>query len=430
MGDDDDSLRDYVGKPMESDIESARKRPVINPERAVRSEGTYRKASEDKSPMQGDDIWDMELPYWEGFDMTPWNFPDIPAFANPPELPGYGYYPGIRNFRYPEQPVPEDTAPIPGMYYVGCSLSCPLFVQGNTTLGIKCTDKFTCSVPTYFGIVTGVKKQGPAYVNLVSNGPYYTIIITPYKNIKSGAIVKVTLMTLSVYNKVKKVGSCSATIEFTDCEEECECVGAIPTVYATGDEVAAGGTQTLWVNSGGTACPTYSWAVDKAGYSISPTTTENDFDMVTLSADAAGCGGGFDPYVTVTATDACGVSSSYLIRRTGTGEAWGALVDLCGSFCASKVCYGAPIGIERYVFSWGTSTPYKYDADCQVYLTVGGILNLPVIAWYDSECGSLRPRMRVDAPPGYFTSTGACTGAPCSITAQVCAVSRQVWSCP
>jgi hypothetical protein len=59
-----------------------------------------------------------------------------------------------------------------------------------------------------------------------------------------------------------------------------------PKIQYSSDTITAGGSITLWVDSGGHACPSYNWSVSETGYSISPGTTNNDLETVTLSCDA------------------------------------------------------------------------------------------------------------------------------------------------
>ena len=56
-----------------------------------------------------------------------------------------------------------------------------------------------------------------------------------------------------------------------------------PKIKYSSDTIAAGGSITLWVDSGGTALPPYNWSVSETGYSISPSTTNNDLETVTLT---------------------------------------------------------------------------------------------------------------------------------------------------
>lgn len=143
MGDDEeDSLSQYMRKPYESDIESARRpAPEIIPERAITgNQNINRPASENKSPMQADNLWDMELPYWDSFEFSPWNYAeyDIPNFMNPPAIVGYAQ-PGLPTFRYPEEAADPEKPPL--AYGVGCALSCPTIRAGGW--GEKCTDPYT-----------------------------------------------------------------------------------------------------------------------------------------------------------------------------------------------------------------------------------------------------------------------------------------------
>jgi len=64
---------------------------------------------------------------------------------------------------------------------------------------------------------------------------------------------------------------------------QCECSGAIPTIITSSDEISPGGSITLHVDSGGLACPDYSWEVTGIGYTID-SESENDLETVTLTS--------------------------------------------------------------------------------------------------------------------------------------------------
>jgi len=56
-----------------------------------------------------------------------------------------------------------------------------------------------------------------------------------------------------------------------------------PKIKSSSDTIAADGSITLWVDSGGHSLPPYNWSVSGTGYSISPTTTNNYGETVTLT---------------------------------------------------------------------------------------------------------------------------------------------------
>ncbi|MBW2344884.1 MAG: hypothetical protein JRF53_12905 [Deltaproteobacteria bacterium] len=59
-----------------------------------------------------------------------------------------------------------------------------------------------------------------------------------------------------------------------------------PKIKYSSDTIAAGYSITLWVDSGGHGLPPYNWSVSETGYSISPSTTNNDLETVTLTCAA------------------------------------------------------------------------------------------------------------------------------------------------
>jgi hypothetical protein len=56
-----------------------------------------------------------------------------------------------------------------------------------------------------------------------------------------------------------------------------------PKIKSSSDTIAAGGSITLWVESGGYAFSPYNWSVSETGYSISPSTTNNCAEIVILT---------------------------------------------------------------------------------------------------------------------------------------------------
>ncbi|MBW1707274.1 MAG: hypothetical protein JRJ86_19290 [Deltaproteobacteria bacterium] len=56
-----------------------------------------------------------------------------------------------------------------------------------------------------------------------------------------------------------------------------------PKIKSSSDTIDAGGSITLWVDSGGHGIPPYNWSVSETGYSISPSITNNYAETVTLT---------------------------------------------------------------------------------------------------------------------------------------------------
>jgi hypothetical protein len=56
-----------------------------------------------------------------------------------------------------------------------------------------------------------------------------------------------------------------------------------PKIKSSSDTIDAGGSITLWVDSERHGLPPYNWGVSGTGYSISPGTTNNHAETVTLT---------------------------------------------------------------------------------------------------------------------------------------------------
>jgi hypothetical protein len=95
-----------------------------------------------------------------------------------------------------------------------------------------------------------------------------------------------------------------------------------PIIYDDDDDdmVDSGGSVKLWVDSGGLACPPYTWSTSNTGWSLYSNETENDLETVTLSLiDTSGktCGTDYDVYAILTVTDDYGVTDDIVIRYSG-----------------------------------------------------------------------------------------------------------------
>ena len=60
---------------------------------------------------------------------------------------------------------------------------------------------------------------------------------------------------------------------------------AKPKIYSSSEDIVPGGTIDLWVDTGGSGCPPYTWSVSGTGYSLSGTTTYSKEQIVTLSCN-------------------------------------------------------------------------------------------------------------------------------------------------
>lgn len=115
---------------------------------------------------------------------------------------------------------------------------------------------------------------------------------------------------------------------------DCICTGAKPTIVASSETISKGGSITLRVNSGGLACPSYTWSTTSKGYTLNKTKTNND-EAVTLSCTTGNCGTNYDVYATIKVTDNCGQPADIVIRNTaGT---WSKVEDITSNWLCS-VC--------------------------------------------------------------------------------------------
>jgi len=134
-----------------------------------------------------------------------------------------------------------------------------------------------------------------------------------------------------------------------------------PIIYASDDEIAPEGTITLYVDSGGTACPPYQWSVSGEGYTIQDDDgdqeTDNDLETVTLTAPTSSgtCGVDYDIVAAVTVTDNCGQTDEVDIRNTA--GRWkreqGILICEAGGGAPYSVLGNVVPGKYRYCLHYG-----------------------------------------------------------------------------
>jgi hypothetical protein len=116
-GDDEETLRDFMNKPLESDIESDR--TYLKPGEKKK----LRPASEDKGPFKADDLFDLEEIVWPHFDLSPWNFREWhPSLEFPNSPIAYGSPGRVIQGRLPEDAVDSEGR---GWYLTGCIIDCP-----------------------------------------------------------------------------------------------------------------------------------------------------------------------------------------------------------------------------------------------------------------------------------------------------------------
>jgi hypothetical protein len=134
----------------------------------------------------------------------------------------------------------------------------------------------------------------------------------------------------------------------------CNCTGAIPTIKTSADTIASGGSITLWVDSGGKACPDLTWSVSSTKYSLNKFKTTADLETVTMTAASGACSStGYNNsniYVTVTVTDKCGITNQIEIRNAVGG--WKNFTFECLSeMCGSPTTYYKIVGNKKYYVS-------------------------------------------------------------------------------
>ena len=108
-------------------------------------------------------------------------------------------------------------------------------------------------------------------------------------------------------------------------------------IYTSSDEIDPGGAITLYVDSGGLACPPYQWSVSGTGFSLDKSQTYNDLETVTLTAPYSfgTCGVNYDVLATVTVIDQCGGTDEIKIKNTGGSWVFlGTKLSTCSSNCS------------------------------------------------------------------------------------------------
>jgi len=299
----DKSLRNYLTRTQSSEVENSRD-----------YNGT-RAASINKKPWLAQNLQDMELLEWDDYgehDLT-----DLPAYPYERDrgdidpytpsswtIPSYGFQ-------------VQTVDPFDFRYYNSdCmfSAACPHVLGPVTSASNSGCYELYYRYPLFFleGIIQSVKVKGPA--KLSSTWPHITLYI--YPNASYGSKVTVKVNTISdvasqearLIEEVAKLAGnrvteadlkvsrtekgdtyylnkgCSTTTLIL-CETVCECYGIAPTIYTDGGgTVASGGSINLWVDSGGFACPPYTWTVvSGTGYSLSKSETDNDLETNVLS---------------------------------------------------------------------------------------------------------------------------------------------------
>ena len=99
-------------------------------------------------------------------------------------------------------------------------------------------------------------------------------------------MLKICLMVLpfifcTVISGVMAKDGCLVQTVTTDVEGIKDWVAKLK-INSSSEEIVPGGTIDLWVDTGGSGYPPYTWAVSGTGYSLSGTTTYSGEEIVTL----------------------------------------------------------------------------------------------------------------------------------------------------
>ena len=194
----------------------------------------------------------------------------------------------------------------------------------------------------------------------------------------------------------------------------CKCTDATPTIDYDNDEddlIPSAGSINLWVDSGGLACPPYTWTVDGKGWSIIDNDGDNKTDynnepitlsLINTTGKTCGTGGSgdYDVYATVTITDNCGKTGDIIIRYSG-----GKWKDYYTVNCSSspwwwKNCYSCKDTVEL------VSGAYRLLPG----LTFGG-----VSGWSPASCVKLLPAtiQYGNSPTWVVTAANGCDVSYC-----------------
>jgi hypothetical protein len=198
---------------------------------------------------------------------------------------------------------------------------------------------------------------------------------------------------------------------------DCICTGAKPTIVASSETISKGGSITLRVNSGGLACPSYTWSTTSKGYTLNKTKTNND-EAVTLSCTTGNCGTNYDVYATIKVTDNCGQPADIVIRNTaGTWKSYHNHTYSCGG----NNCNTCPNRVYSYKGQW------RLDP---VLICIGTIVDCPTIP-FDVQYGD---------SPTFTVTTANCNGycgewigANCvydKTCTKLAGYFMSIWSCP
>ena len=313
---------------QESEIESSR------------AENPRRKASENKRPWLANSLLEMENLVFAPFESTV-----LPNLG----WPRYVWPDGTRHDELPWE-IPLEA---------GCILSAPAtwnIVDDGTTYKVH--------INYLYGVVRGIGIKGPAKAGALEG---LDIPIHVYENAEDGTEVTVSVLTVSVTtgeHPKKEYGGCSAKTTIRN-KTECECVNADPLIYATSSTINPGSSINMYVDSGGYACPPYSWTVSGLGYSLNKGTTDNDLEVVTLSSASGSCGTNYAAVASVTVTDNCGRPYNARFRNTGgkwvqVGYSYIRCQQNCSVGCWNAGCPGGSCAGVTY-------------ADDAVYKSTGGI---------------------------------------------------------
>jgi len=378
------SLKDRKSRVEEGDMEISR--PGID-------ETITRKSSEHKSPYEDvASLDDMENEAWPEWDQTPYNWFNYGGYPGyeyyPPEETGYASWGPISIYNQ-DMHYPDDPGEIL-LYLKGCSLSGPSliddctkeykyhfnFLAGNIVkIDIKgpaqlispkvkapehIPESLEESLYTPPSFPPGMKSEFPGYSegwkeehSIIEYNKYPPdIIIKPYEDAPYDSEITITVYTKLIQdNGMAYDGWCQKKIRVW-----CGCRNAVPDIYATGDAVTMGASESLnmWVNSldypNIYAVPPFKWSLSGGvGFSLSKSETNDEYEVNALSTDAAPSG-----TATITVTDNCDVSDTYDVAY-----------DCCGLLLTPAISGTDQVsqGSSITLTSTETCSPYTWTID-------------------------------------------------------------------
>ena len=181
-------------------------------------------------------------------------------------------------------------------------------------------------------------------------------------------------------NDCDQISTAPGNADYSQMNCDCSCIGGLPVIVTSdnADTVKRNNKIDVWIDSGGEACPKYTWEIIGNGFhfgSVSgPNTaiTNADSAILQIWADNNACGSAI-----ITVRDCCGETSTISVREPDNGK-WVLIEDIeCGTLDnmpGAGTCHSDFYCIEggfRYLDSWvaGTNmnTRWHSDGNCSKY---------------------------------------------------------------